>query len=305
MSTSSNDSLGTCFGFAVRSTLPFHYLRGGDGDPIDVSAPSPEPRDDAGELIIEWTPTKEVPFEGRLYADNGRFRLWIAGSGWYVVDPAAPSILLPDEPNVVRREERLWSVPAMLCMFARGDLPLHAAAVEVDGGAVVFGAPRTFGKTTLAAAFLDAGHRLLSEDVTCVRPAERPLVIPGPAMLRVRRDVAERLEVAGTTPVGEPDDRIHLAVIPEARGDCRPVPIRAVVLLRGSEGGFRVEAVPQTRAVQELWTLSSKLPTDADRAGCFEALVDLAGSVPVLNFYRPLRLDDLPRSVEFLVDSLV
>ena len=57
----------------------------------------------------------------------------------------------------------------MLCFRARGDTALHAAAVEVDGQAVVLGAPGTFGKTTLAAAFHAAGHRLLSEDTTCIR----------------------------------------------------------------------------------------------------------------------------------------
>lgn len=301
---SSSGTIGTCFGFAVRSSLPFHYLRGGDGQTIEISAPSPAPDGGAGTLIVEWTPTAELPFEGRLYRDDDRYRLWIAGSGWFIVDPHGPSVVLPDEENVVRREERLWSVPAILCLLARGDLPLHAAAVEVDGEAVLLAAPRTFGKTTLAAAFLSAGYRLLSEDVTCVRLAGVPLVVPGPAMLRVRRDVAEALQIANATPIGEPDDRVHLALDTAARGDCRPLPIRAIVLLRASDDGFRIEPVQQTQAVQDLWWLSSKLPTDVDHARCFSAVVDLAGGVRIYNLFRPLRLEELPATVGLVVGSV-
>jgi hypothetical protein len=145
----------------------------------------------------------------------------------------------------------------MLCFLARGDLPLHAAAVEVDGGAVVIGAPRAFGKTTLAAAFLSAGYRLLSEDVTCVHPGSVPLVIPGPAMLRVRPDVADRLEIRDATPVGKPDDRVHFAVDRGVRGDCRPVPLRAIFLLRAADRVF-AETVRSSEAVRDLWPLSSR-----------------------------------------------
>lgn len=303
MSSSISATCGTCFGFAVRSRLPFHYLRGGHGDPIDVSATSDEAWDVRGEPIVEWIPTPDLPFEGRLYRDDSRFSLWISGSGWFFVDPRAGTIVVPDERNVVRREERIWGVPAMLLMHARGDLPIHAAAVEVDGEAIVLAAPRTFGKTTLAAAFLRDGYRLLSEDVTCIRPGPVPAVVPGPAMLRVRRDVADSLELSQATAVAVPDDRVHLAVDVAERGDCVPVPIRAVVLLRPSSDGLRVETVAQSRAVQELWPLSSKLPTDADRARCFELLVDLTGSVPVRNVYRRLALEQLADTVSFVVDN--
>ena len=155
---------------------------------------------------------------------------------------------LPDTENVVRREERLWSIPAMLCFLARGDAALHAAAVEVDGQAVVLAAPGSFGKTTLAAAFHAAGHRLLSEDTTCIRGAEAPLVVPGPAMLRLRHDVAEQLEIPNATPVGTvEDDRVHLALDPAVRGDCSPVPLRAIVLLRHADEGFRIEPASRRR----------------------------------------------------------
>lgn len=298
-------SPGTCFGFAVHSSLPFHYLRANghaDGE-LEVSAPSTVEDGHSGEVLLEWTPSSRFPLAGRLFRAESGFRLWVDTWGWFLIDPEVPRVTLPHALNVVRREERLWSIPAMLCFRARGDTAVHAAAVEVDGQAVVLGAPGTFGKTTLAAAFHAAGYRLLSEDTTCIRWSEAPLVVPGPAMLRLRHDVAGQLEIPNATPVGTvEDDRVHLALDPAVRGDCSPIPVRAIVLLRQANAGFRMEPAPGSQAVRDLWALTFRLPTDADRARCFTAVADLTRSVPVRNLHRPLTLGDLAATVDFVVE---
>jgi hypothetical protein len=297
---STNGSPGTCYGFAVRSGLPFHYLRSGGGQELHVSAASHVPDGDAGELLFDWQPTRRFPLAGRLFRTEPGYRLWVDTWGWFEIDPQASHVTLPESDNVIRREERLWSIPAMLCFLARGETPLHAAAVEVDGRAVILCAPGTFGKTTLAAAFHAAGHRLLSEDTTCIRGST---VVPGPAMLRLRHDVAEQLDVPHAAPVGTTgDDRVHLALDQHVRGDCSPVPIRAVVLLHSCDHGIRLERAPAPQAVRDLWALSFRLPTEADRARCFVALADLARSLPVWNLHRPLTIRDLPATVDCVAE---
>jgi hypothetical protein len=257
-----------------------------------------------GELVIKWTPTPALPFDAVLYRDEGRFLLRMGRAGWFVIDTEEARIDVPDDGDPIRREERLWSLPATLYFLARGDLPLHAAAVEVDGEALVFGAPRTFGKTTLAAGFVNAGYRLLSEDVTCLRISNDPQAIPGPAMLRVRPDVAERMEINSVTQVGRSDDRVHLALAASARGDGSPVPVRALVLLRESADGFRLDRVSSADAIRDLWALTFGLPTTTHRATAFARLGDLTRSVPTSNLYRPRRIEDVPATVEYLVDHL-
>lgn len=296
--------MGTCFGFAVRSSLPFHFLRGGDGEPMDVSVQSRAENAADGQLIVRWSPTVERPFEVRLYRSEHGFGVWIPDSGWYEVDIDARSVTIPDDADAVRREERLWGVPATLLLLARADLSLHAAAVEVDGQAIVLAAPGTFGKTTLAAAFVSAGYRLLSEDVTCVRTLDGPHVVPGPAMLRVRRDVAERIAIENVHRLTESEHRVHFAVDEQLRGDCSPLPLRAVVLLRLSDDGHRVETADAAAAVRDLWCLAATLPTDRDRTHSFAASAELVRSVPVWNFFRPLRYEELPNTIEFLVDHV-
>jgi hypothetical protein len=292
---------GTCFGFEVGSAIPFNYLRRGTGEPLDIREPSDRGEVTGDRLVVEWTPTAELPFHARLYSRGPLFRLWIEGAGWFEVDPEAGAISLPETDNPVRREEHLWGIPAVLCFLRRGDLPLHAACVELDGGAVLLCAPRTFGKTTLAAAFVQHGSRLLSEDVSCVRLNGMATAIPGPAMLRLRRDMAERLDIPRAHPVGVSDDRLHLALDPAERGDCDPVAVRAVVFLRDGDGEVALEAARAPQAIRDLWSLSFRLPLDADRARCFVAVTDLVNAAPVWNLFYPRRIESLPAAVERIV----
>ena len=162
---------------------------------IDVATHSESSPPPSEELVVEWKPRTGRPFHGRVYQnDAGRYRLWTSDAGWFLVDPAARSIAVESNVDPLRREVRLLTTPMLLLMVERGDLPLHASAVEIDGRVFLFGAPSRFGKTTMAAGFHVAGHRVLAEDVTCVQLADEPVVLPGPALLRIRNDVATRME---------------------------------------------------------------------------------------------------------------
>jgi hypothetical protein len=292
---------GSCYGFQPVSGLDFEYLRSGPGDPLAVHERE-TPNDGNGVLVSEWTPILGRRVWARLYADGPRYRLWVDGYGSFGVDPQAPSVELPTGgESAVRREERLWGVPAMLCFLARGDLPLHAASVDVGGEAVLLAGPGYVGKTTLAAGFDAAGYRVLAEDVSCIRFSPEPFVVPGPAMLRVRQDVAERLVLPRARAVASSDNRVHFSLDPHRRGDSRPVPLRAVFLLRGADDDVVLDRIPAAEALRDLWPLSFRLPTVEDRARCFDGIVRLATSVRLWNLHRPLQLDDIGRVVERIV----
>ena len=201
---------GACFGFAPVSDLRFEYLRDGGGDSLEIAERDQGIDDPGGELVNEWTPIPDRRSWARLYDEQGCYRLWIEGSGSFQIEPRLPRIVVPaGAGSAVRREERLWGVPALLCFLARGDHALHAAAVDVDGAAVLIAAPGYSGKTTLAAGFAAEGYRVLSEDVACLRLSSPTSLVPGPAMLRVRHDIADRVRVPGASEVAVGDDRTH------------------------------------------------------------------------------------------------
>jgi len=293
---------GVCYGYVLRSDLAFTYLReGGATASLDVRvAATAQP--DGTDPLLEWLPRPDHPFHAQLFdAGDGDYDVWIGGMGTYHVVPGDPAVTVPAEAEPVRREERLWGIPAALCFTRRGDLPLHAAAIEIGDRAVLLAAPGRFGKTTLAAAFLARGHRVLSEDLACLRPGVEgdPVIIPGPAVLRVRRDVYERLgSIAGTRPVADDPERVHLALDDHLRGSGDPVPVAGLVLLRQSAPEVRLEPVEATELLADLWTVSFNLPTDQDRVRCFAGIVDLADAVPTWTLDRPLSYETLPEVLD-------
>jgi hypothetical protein len=297
----SDSKPGSCYGFAVRSTLPFRFLRGGDGQDLDVFM-SPAPEDGTRYPLLQEWPSEDPPgHKIRIYGEGGVYRLSSSFLGWFTIDATAPSIAVPDTGQHLGREQMTVLTAMLLCFYARGDTSLHSAAVDLGGEAIIIAAPGSFGKTTLSAAFWRAGYRLLNEDLTCIRPAPVPAVLAGPAMIRLRRDVAEQLELPDVETVVTTPTRVCYALAGRRRGDCSPIPIRAVILLMGWEDEFRLEPADPAEAVRDLWTLTGLFPTEADYARRFKAVSDLVARLPVYNVVRPRGFDALDATVERIV----
>lgn len=295
----------SCFGFEVRSRTAFQFLRRGGGrDRLDVATTDEPIESPESTLLYEWTirdPSADVT--ARLYGTEGVYRFWTSDAGWFRIDPEARRIEMSHHEDVIRQEQRLWGVPASLCVKDRGDFVLHGAAVEVDGGAILLAAPGRFGKTTLALAFHRAGHRVLTEDTACCSIDPAPVLLPGPTSVRLRPDMFDGHAPDGMTVVEVRPDRVHLALDADRQGDGRPVPIRAVVFLRESEEGIRLERVKSGEALPDLWTLTFRFQTEAERRQAFGQLARLAAAVPVWNLHRPLKVDDLETVVRRLAEG--
>ena len=294
---------GTCFGYEVDTALSLLYLREGRGERLEVSATEQIRRSEDARLVYEWLPLPPHQFPAQLFQSGPHYQLSVAGGGWFDVDPANRTIVTAGIEDPIRREHLLWGVPCALCFLHRGDLAVHASAVDLAGSAALFAAPGRFGKSTMAAAFLQAGHRVLSEDLTCVRPDSTPSVIPGPAMLRLRRDIAGHFRLPLTDEVHSTEDRITLRFRGSQRGNGLPVPLQAIILLRETSDAIRTERVPATEAIRDLWVLNIRIPGNLGDAQCFAGVTDLVRRVPVWNLYRPLTPEQLPRVVDYILSE--
>jgi hypothetical protein len=296
---------GSASGFEIRSGIPFRTLREGDaGLPIHVRQVDDLEPD--GEVIAEWQPRPGNPFHGRLVRNGRGFGFWASDGGWYVVDLDEPSVTLAPTGGTLTLtgEVRMFGVPSSLIALDRGDLSMHAAAVEIGGRAVVLAGPSRYGKTTLAAAFAAAGHRLLTEDMTRCTLAGGPSVYPGPAVVRLRPDVAEGFRLAGETEIITERERVFVILSRSMRGSGAPIPLAAILFLRQEAERLELEPVATADAIRDLWTLSFSLPAIASRAAVFERVTDLVASVPVLDLRRELSLETLPKVVA-LVEAFV
>jgi hypothetical protein len=292
------------FEFSVNSEIPFKFLRTGEAThSLHVDeAPNSELQQE-GQPLFEWKLRDNTgDITARLYRSGNTYHFWTGDAGWYRIDPINRMITIPKEGDEVRRELRLWGVPTMLCFVELGDVPLHASAVEIPGGAVLFAAPGRFGKTTLALAFHTRGYRVLSEDLSCCRLTPELALLPGPATLRVRPDMFEGQVPQGTDLVSIRTDRVVLALDSNRSGDCKPVPIRSIVFLReSSDDQIRLERVESVRSLPDLWALSFRPKGDTALAHSFRRLSTLATGAAVWNLHRPLRVDTLNDVIDRIV----
>ena len=294
------------FGFTVKSEIPFRFLRLGKGEhTLHVGEEPQAALQQEGEPLFEWKLRDQTgDVTARLYHSNGTYHFWTGDAGWYRVDPVNRVITVSKEAEEVRRESRLWGIPTMLCFVELGDVPLHASAVEIPGGAVLFAAPGKFGKTTLALAFHSRGYRVLSEDLSCCRLTPRPALLAGPASLRIRPDMFNGQVPQGTELISVRPDRVVLALDSNRRGDCTPIPIRSIVFLReSSDDQIRLERVEALRSLPDLWALSFRPKGDNALARSFHGLSSLATGTTVWNLHRPLRLDMLNDVIDRIVSD--
>ena len=109
-------------------------------------------------------------------------RRWIRPQVNFLADGRAPFIALPGAQAFPMLE---WGLNWCVSSQANHYLVIHAAVVEKNGRAAVMPAPPGSGKSTLCAALIHNGWRLLSDELALVRHDESLLApLPRPVSLK-------------------------------------------------------------------------------------------------------------------------
>lgn len=220
---------------------------------------------------------------------------YLVQPGEIVVEPAGGS-----EDDVVTF---LVGPAATALLQQRGVATSHAAAMEVDGDAVVLLGSSGIGKSALAWALAQRGHALLADNVTGLAPAggSRFNVLPAYPHLQLWPDVLP--EAARERRTREGLEKYWFAA-PLADG---PRPIRAIFLLEShNRETFDVERLSASRAFRALWVHTPRkrlLNPLGQRHPHYRAAVALAQSVPCYRIRRPdhpFRVAELADRVEAL-----
>lgn len=149
------------------------------------------------------------------WGDDCRFLFDVTGRGlrWWAPDPADPAW-----------QRVLLDTIAYLVALELGRDAIHAAAVVIDGAALAIAAPSGGGKSTLTAALLSEGARLLSDDIVVVEAVgERIIAHPGPPLM----SVPAAHPLSGREVLDTFGDELW-TVVPVVDG---PQPLQALVLL--------------------------------------------------------------------------
>lgn len=174
--------------------------------------------------------TRELRIGGELifsiaHAVDAGYLLTMPAYGKFLIDPAGGRVACEPEPSAEWTTALLVQALPLACTL-RGLEPFHAGGVVLDGEALMIAGPVTAGKSSLAAALVAAGARLLSDDVVAVdAPGETIRAHPAAHWLHLRGPAGEA--VPRLRPAGTLEGRRRYAA-PLAAG---PAPLRAVYLL--------------------------------------------------------------------------
>jgi len=123
--------------------------------------------------------------------------------------------------------------------------PLHATTVVVNGEAVVFLGESGFGKSSLAASFLAARHRMLTDDLLILKEfAGGFLAYPGPPRIKLFPKLARRFLGNASNGIAMNSETQKL-VLPLDRtlSSATPVPLKAIYALVPPREVFRKQPI--------------------------------------------------------------
>lgn len=223
-------------------------------------------------------------------------------------------ILIEAEPKVSDNDISaylLGTVFGALC-HRKGVVPLHASAIDVEGGCVAFAGHSGAGKSTHAAALGERGYQVISDDVCFLRQGKDGsiLVWPGIGRIRLWSDSLEALNVDKSSverevrrydkflvPVAPPEEpfaprrllRLYqLAVLPEGQTP-------SIVQLQGAKSIELI--VPNVYRLNLAEYLGAK-------PAIFSLCTAIARQVPIYEFRRPKSFDALPTALDVLEHHL-
>jgi len=221
-----------------------------------IRSPLPQIADGIALLYRDYpvhTADKEdafADFHVRLRRSGG-VRRWYRPQVHFDVDGLVPFEPLPEAHAFPMLE---WALNWCISTRAHAYLMIHAAVVERDGLALMLPAPPGSGKSTLCAALVSRGWRLLSDELALFRPHDGLLVpVPRPVSLKNRSidvvrafvpDAVLSRPVSNTTKgtvahLKAPDDSVA-----RARETARP----AWIVFPKYEAGAVTELAPIPRA---------------------------------------------------------
>jgi hypothetical protein len=240
----------------------------------------------------------EYPDKTVFVIDAAGSRIWATWSDASTVEDTATYLLGPVLGFVLR---------------LRGITCLHASAVAIQGQAVAFVGPAGAGKSSIAAAFSQHGHSVLSDDVVALTDLGHGFLVQ-PAYPRVRLWPAS---VKGL--FGAPDalprltptwDKLFLQLSEPLGFQDTPLRLAAIYMLgerRGREARASIEPMPQRTALIDLVsnTYTTYLLNSSQRAQEFELLGRLLEYVPIHTVRAGADLENMTPTCETIVEHFL
>ena len=259
------------------------------------------------DVVVSLTTGPYVDIPG--VADSGEYRFFVKEVGWFGVKRGAEIVVAPSTLPITRRLRMFLTGSAWgALLYQRALLPVHASAVETEGGAALFCGRRGQGKSTLAALLSENGFRLISDDLCCVRVMGEgpPVVHPSVPRFKLWADSIHQLGWDRNHGVQDQmrADKFHY--VRHSQAELPPMAVKAVYLLNWGEAGF--ERLTGFSALNGLFNAATwrgdLLISAGNPADFFRQFGEIVRRVPVWEFRRPRDFGHLRSAATLLLTHL-
>ena len=302
------------YGFNVCSPWPLPgptVLNAGDPD-VEFYEGSPAVFSEAPPLPAN--PKPRDWFHRASFRDGSTYLRWTDLFD-FVISPDGRRVAFRPLAHASEESLRTYLLSQVLSfsLLKQGWEPLHATTVAVEGKAVAFLGDCGYGKSTLAAEFLRAGDRLITDDVLILKRRGKNLIaFPGPARLKLFPHVAKGVlgdRVQGT-PMNHLTPKMILA-LEACQTQDGPVPLRAMYVI-APEGARRPRSriailpISQKNATLELLrnTFNSMVVEPQRLERQLQHAAQVAAAVPIRRLSYPRRLSALSAVRERILTDL-
>ena len=298
------------YGIAVRSEISLTFPEQATGEP-DVSL-----RLESAEWFHQRVDRTSPGIEGSrwyqriLCPDGAEYLRWPDLFEFLVSsDGRAVHCRALDRADSESFQTYLLSQVLSCALIKQGLEPLHATAVVIGGAAVALLGASGQGKSTLAAALVGAGGRVLTDDLLIVRQLGGVMCgFPGPPRIKLFPQAARRFlpNEAALAPMNPQTDK-YIVALPPSHVHNSPAPMHAFYVIDGIEGldeqNLEVTTVTGVSAYVELLTASfnKRLVGPERLRRQFSTAREWTARIPVKRVRYAWRLDALDGVVRAIV----
>lgn len=180
-------------------------------------------------------------------------------------------------------------------LMQRRILPLHGSAVVINGRAYAFMGNSGAGKSTLAAAFLNQGYQLLSDDVIAVSLSQSeniPFIIPSFPHQKLWDDSLDRLgmQIKNYNPIYGRENKYSIPVSSSYFSE--PIPLAGVFeLIKTEDEHLEIHRIDKLKRIYTLYYNTYQnclIPNAGLMEWHFKTTVNIIGKIGIYQIKRPV-----------------
>jgi hypothetical protein len=237
--------------------------------------------------------------------------LYFEGIGSFLIRDGLDIIIDPVSSNLDQRQLSFVILKSILpeLIHQRGQLILHANAVEVFGGAVAFMGKSGAGKSTIAAALCKQRHSLVSDDVVVIdfMGIRSPILFSGLTQLLLWPEAATALGYNPETwPQPYPQSEKRSLCIAGGFSQ-EPLPLKRIYVL-AENTSYKIECLQPQEAfdalVHSVYSFNIGSKDTRITSSIFRQCISLADSVSICRLERPRSFSALPDLVKLVEEDL-